>query len=137
MGASLWLESQYLSRALTVLSMVALLLSLTAIYSVTASTVSRRTREIGIRVALGGSRREIIGVILGRPLLQVALGIGAGAVLVTVAFIGLIESVPSAREAVLIGPYALVMMAICLLACVTPTLRALRVQPADVLAAHG
>jgi len=73
-GESLWLESQFMSRALVVLSAIALSLSLTAIYSVTAFAVERRRREIGIRVALGADRRRVIGPILRRPLAQVSLG---------------------------------------------------------------
>ena len=71
------LESQYLSRVLVVLSAIALSLSLTAIHSVTAFTVSRRRREIGIRVALGADGRRVVGPLLRRPLAQVCAGIGA------------------------------------------------------------
>ncbi len=69
-----WIESQYLSRVTILLSAIALLLSLTAIYSVMSFTVSRRTQEIGLRVALGADRRRIVGTILRRPLAQVGLG---------------------------------------------------------------
>ena len=70
-GADLWLESQYLSRVLAILSAIAPLLSLTAIYSVMSFTVSRRTQEIGVRVALGADRHRIVWTILRRPLAQV------------------------------------------------------------------
>jgi predicted lysophospholipase L1 biosynthesis ABC-type transport system permease subunit len=136
-GASGWTASQYLSRVLAVLSAIALLLSLTTIYSVTAFTVSRRTREIGIRVALGADRRLVVGAILRRPLAQVGLGIGGGAVLVAFAFVGLFEGTPHLREAALLGAYAVVMLGICLLACVVPTRRALRIEPAVVLMGEG
>ena len=59
-------------------SAVALLLSLACIYAVTSYVVSRRTREIGVRVALGASGRQIITSILRRPLLQVCAGILIG-----------------------------------------------------------
>jgi putative ABC transport system permease protein len=132
-GADLWLESQYLSRVLAILSAIALLLSLTAIYSVMSFTVGRRTREIGVRVALGADRRRVIGTILRRPLAQVGCGIVVGGILVQVMFAGLFESTPTAVETASIAAYAILMMGVCLLACVVPTRRALRVDPASAL----
>ena len=120
-------------RLLQSASILVLLLSLTAIYSVTQFAVSRRTREIGIRIALGAERLRVIAPILSRPLRQVALGIAAGAVLTSVAYVGIFEGTPTVNEGVLMVVYALLMMAICLLACVVPVQRALNVAPADVL----
>jgi predicted permease len=132
--ASGWLESRYLSRSLAVLSAIALLLSLTAIYAVMAYTVSTRTREIGLRVALGADRRRVITTILRWPLAQVGLGIIAGGILVTIAFVGLFNSMPTATEAALIAGYCALMLGVCLLACAVPTRRALQVEPARALA---
>ena len=132
-GASEWIESRYLSRSLAVLSAIALLLSLTTIYAVMAYTVSTRTREIGVRVALGADRRRVVAVVLRRPLQQVGLGIVVGGILVTVAFAGLFESMPTSVEAALIAAYCMVMMGVCLLACVVPTRRALHIEPARAL----
>ena len=98
-GASGWLESQYLSRSLAVLSAIALLLSLTGIYAVMASTVSTRTREIGLRVALGADRRRrVVAVVLRRLLTQVGSGIIVGGILVAATFLGLFESMPIRRR---------------------------------------
>jgi putative ABC transport system permease protein len=127
------LESQYMSRATAILSAIALLLSLTAIYSVMSFTVSRRTREIGVRVALGADRRRVIATILRRPLAQVGLGNLVGAVLVAVVSAGLFENTPTVLEAASIAAYAVLMLGVCLLACVVPTRRALRVEPASAL----
>jgi predicted permease len=126
-------EVAYMSRVMTALSALALLLSLTAIYSVTDFAISRRTREIGIRVALGAERLRVIGPLLRRPLSQVGLGIVCGAILSFLASISIFESTPSVREAALITAYALLMMVVCLLACVVPVRRALNVAPAEVL----
>jgi putative ABC transport system permease protein len=132
-GAGGWVESQYMSRVLAVLSAIALLLSLSTIYSVLAFTVARRTREIGIRVTLGADRRRVLGTILRRPVAQVSLGIALGMVLVALTFTGLNESAPTATEAALIVVYSMLMMGVCLLAGVVPTRRALAVEPAEVL----
>jgi ABC-type lipoprotein release transport system permease subunit len=52
---------------------------------------------------------------------------------VAVTFLGLFESVPTGTEAALIAAYCVLMMGVCLLACVVPTRRALRVEPACAL----
>jgi predicted permease len=136
-GADQWLESQYMSRLLAVLSGLALLLSLTAIYSVLAFTVTQRTREIGVRVALGANRWRVVSPIVGRPLVQIGLGIGVGGGLVALTFIGLMESIPTPLESGMIAAYALFMLTVCVSACVVPIRRALRLQPSQVLRADG
>jgi ABC-type antimicrobial peptide transport system permease subunit len=135
-GADQWLESQYLVRMLTVLSGVALLLSLMAIYAVLSFTVVQRTREIGTRVALGADRWRVIAAIVRRPLVQIGLGIGAGGALLVLAFVGLYQSAPTPLEAGLMAAYATVMLGVCLSACIVPVGRALRLQPSQVLRAE-
>jgi hypothetical protein len=132
-GADQWLESQYLSRVLAVLSGVALLLSLMAIYAVMAFTVVQRTREIGTRVALGADGGRVIAAIVRRPLVQIGLGIGTGGALVVLIFYGLFESAPTPLEASLIAAYAMLMLGVCLSACVVPIRRALGLEPSQVL----
>ena len=134
-GAELWLESQFLSRLLALLSSIALLLSLTAIYSVMAFTVSRRARAIGVRLALGADARGVIMVIFRRPLMQIGLGVLVGGGLVGVLSRVALGGGMTAREAGLVVAYAALMLAVCLIACIVPTRRALRVDPAEVLRA--
>ena len=125
-----------------VMSSVALLLSLAGLYSVMAFTVSRRTREIGVRVALGGSRRRIVTAIFRRPLIQMGLGVLAG-----ISFIAMVTALypysdgPGAGEAdglsaaaiaMQVG-YAALMFGVCMLACVVPTRRALNIEPTVAL----
>ena len=130
-GATLWMELDFLWRILAIVSLVALLLSLSGIYSVMSFAVSRRTREIGIRIALGADRRQIIVAIFSRALAQVALGICAGGVIVfalTRTIAGL-----STREVGFVTAYIVLMTLVCLLACIVPTRRALRVEPTVAL----
>jgi len=136
-GADQWLESQYMSRLLAVLSGVALLLSLMAIYAVMAFTVVQRTREIGTRVALGANHWRVIAAIVRRPLLQIGLGIGAGGALVGLISVSLFENTPTPFEATFIAAYALLMLAVCLSACVVPIRRALRLELSQVLRADA
>jgi putative ABC transport system permease protein len=133
-GASGWLEFDSLWRLLGVASGIALLLSLAGIYAIMSFTVSRRTREIGIRVALGASRWRVTGAIVARALAQVSLGIVGGALLVFVltrAMAGL-----SLREVGAILIYVAAITVVCLLACAVPIRRALRIQPTEALRAE-
>ena len=136
-GADQALESQYLSRVLAVLSGVALLLSLMAIYAVMAFTVVQRTREIGTRVALGANRWRVIAAIIRRPLGQIGLGIGVGGALVPLMSVGIFESTPTPFESILMAAYAALMLAVCLSACLVPVRRALGLDPGQVLRAEA
>ena len=118
-------------------SAVALMLSLAGIYAVMAFTVSRRTREIGIRIALGAERWRIVLAVFRRPLIQVALGILAGTGLVMVLAFAVTGGHLQPRHIALVFAYSLVMLAVCLLACIVPTRRALAVQPTEALRAEG
>ena len=133
----LWVVGLWL-RVTIVMTAVALLLSLAGIYAVLSFIVARRTREIGVRVALGASRRRVVGAIFRRPLSQVGLGILAGGALIAAA--GSIETeMPglsgglSLKQVAMLLAYATLMLGVCLLACVVPTRRALGVEPTIAL----
>jgi predicted permease len=123
---------------------VALLLSLAGIYAVLAYIVARRTREIGVRVALGAGARRVVIAIFRRPLMQVVGGVAVGTIVVGAAsvavqyteeFSALGQHGLSVSDVLVLIAYALGMIGVCLLACVVPTMRALRVQPTDALRA--
>jgi ABC-type antimicrobial peptide transport system permease subunit len=137
----LWLLGLW-TKIIIGLTAVALLLSLAGIYAVLSYTVARRTREIGVRVALGASARRVITSVFKRPLTQVTLGVIAGIVLIVLAataagkstqFKGTAVGVLTLGDAALLVGYAILMVGVCTLACVVPTLRALRVQPTEAL----
>jgi putative ABC transport system permease protein len=123
-------------RIIIGLTAVALLLSLSGIYSVLSYIVAR--------VALGAGARRVIASIFRRPLIQVTLGVIAGSLLITVAAIAGRRTEAFAGSemplltfegiALLVG-YATLMLGVCMLACVVPTIRALRVQPTEALRA--
>ncbi len=117
-------------------AVIALTLSLAGIYAVMSFTVARRTREIGVRVALGASARRVAMAIFRKPLTQVALGIVAGSAVVAVLVRGVVGEL-SAKEIGIVVGYAVLMMAVCMLACIVPTRRALRVQPTEALRSDG
>ena len=120
-------------RMLAGASAIALTLSLAGIYAVMSFTVARRTREIGIRVALGAPRRRVVLAIFRRPLVQVTLGIGVGTLLLLALFLGAEGSKRTLGAVAGVVGYGAVMMAVCLLACIVPTVRALRVEPTEAL----
>jgi putative ABC transport system permease protein len=130
----LWMLGLWL-RTTLMMTAVGLLLSLAGIYAVLSFTVARRTREIGIRVALGANRRIVLTAIFRRPLTQVGLGIVGGATLIGVGALTLTRTTQFQGTSISIGqlallvPYAAFMLGVCLVACVVPTRRALRVEP--------
>ncbi len=134
-----WLMGLW-QRITVVLSSVALLLSLAGIYAVLSFTVARRTREIGVRVALGANRRRVVVAIFRRPLLQVTAGIVVGtAIVFTVASLIKYTEFPGSETdltlqgmAMIIG-YGIVMLGVCMLGCVVPTRRALSIEPTIAL----
>jgi putative ABC transport system permease protein len=137
----LWLHRLWM-RIIIGLTGVALLLSLSGIYAVLSYIVARRTREIGVRVALGAGARRVITSIFRRPLTQVTLGVIAGAVLIALASMAVAKTTQfegtgigglTLGDVPLLVGYAILMLGVCTLACVVPTRRALRVQPTEAL----
>ena len=135
----LWVMRLWM-RITVVLSSVALLLSLAGIYAVLSFAVARRTREIGVRVALGASRRRVVAATFRRPLLQVTGGIVVGTAIVFSAatlipnteLAGFETALTLGGMAKIVG-YGVIMLAVCMLACVVPTRRALNIEPTIAL----
>ncbi len=138
----LWVMGLWL-RITVVLSAVALILSLAGIFAVLSFTVARRTREIGVRVALGASRQRVVVATFRRPLFQVALGVVVGtAIIFTAATLIKYTELPGSERdltpqgmAMIIG-YGIVMLGVCMLGCVVPTRRALNIEPTIALRAE-
>jgi ABC-type antimicrobial peptide transport system permease subunit len=100
-------------------------------------TVVRRTREIGVRTALGASAPRVVGAVLRRPLGQVGLGVAVGGVLAGGLFFTIQGGPVSAAGSAQLAAYVAFMLTVCLLACVVPTRRALRIPPTEALRADG
>jgi predicted permease len=110
-----------------VVCVIALVLSLAGIYAAMSFAVSRRTREIGVRVALGAGRRGIVWSIFRRPILQLCGGLLLGTALT----VGILDVEESQIGFILL--YAMVMTLVISLACVVPTRRALGIEPSEAL----
>jgi len=123
---------------------IALVLTLAAIYAVMAFTVSRRTHEIGVRVALGADRRQVAVAVFSRAATQVGYGVLAGGVLLPILALLISPAVepgpawpPLIQSAALLTTYMGAMMAVCMLACVVPMRRALRIEPTEAMRVEG
>lgn len=113
------------------ISFVVLLLSATGIHSLMSFTVARRTREIGIRAALGASQGRIVAGIFSRAFLQIGAGILAGSGLAALMGLG------SMRELLLLLAADGIMLVAGLAACAVPLRRALRIDPTEALRAES
>jgi predicted permease len=115
--------------------LVALFLSGVGVYGVLAYLVAQRTREIGIRMALGGTARSVFRLVLRDGLTLVAVGLALGLVGIVAlrnALQGEIYGVSTLSPAV-IGPVMMTLGTIALVACVVPARRAMRINPAAIL----
>ena len=116
---------------LVVFAAVALLLAVAGVYGVMAYTVSQRVPEIGLRVALGASPRDVLGLVLREGAMLVGLGLAIGAALSYggAQFIsGLLFGV-SARDPMVFAGVALLVTCAALGACLVPGRRALKIDP--------
>jgi len=124
-----------ISMLLSALSGLALLMASVGIYGILAYAVSQRTREIGIRTALGAQRREIVALVMQRSMRLITWGVGiglVGAVVLTRVFarkfakFGELDAVTCVAVSMLLG-------AVAMLASYLPARKALRVDPVQAL----
>jgi predicted permease len=117
------------------LGLLGLALALVGVYGVVSYAASQRTQEIGLRMALGASRAEIMRLVLGRGLVLVGVGVGVGiaaALSVSHLLANLLFSVSPVDPATFVGvPLLLALMA--LAASYVPAFRATRIDPAVAL----
>ena len=124
------------SMLVAVFSVIALLLAAVGIYGVVSYTVAQRTREIGIRLALGAEGGDVLRLVVRRGMAPALAGVVvglAGAVYVAHLARSLLYGVDAADPVSLAGA-ALVLTAIAAAACLVPGLRAARVAPVIALA---
>jgi ABC-type antimicrobial peptide transport system permease subunit len=116
---------------LGVLSMVALFLAAVGLYGVVSFSVLQRTREIGIRAALGAQRDDILRLVLGQGLVLVTIGLGVG-LLLAVASQRIVASQLfgiGPHDPMTFGAVGLTLAVVALSAAVLPALRATRIDP--------
>jgi putative ABC transport system permease protein len=116
---------------LAIFAGLALLLSALGIYGVLAYFVVQHTPEIGVRLALGAPRRDIIGLVLkkGMTLALIGVGIGLGAALALTRLMVALLFEMSATDPVTFAAIALLLTVVALVACYLPARRAMKVDP--------
>ncbi len=133
-------RTRYWSRAVNAglfltFAVIALLLAAIGLYAVIAHSVSRATQEIGVRIALGATSRDIRFLVLRQGMLPVVMGLGLGLV-ASLAFNRLLQSQlfsVSSTDPATYAVTSIVLIAVALLACLIPARRAMRVDPVVAL----
>jgi ABC-type antimicrobial peptide transport system permease subunit len=128
-------ETRILSSLFSVFALIGLLLSAVGIYAVTAYATSQRTQEIGIRIALGATTRDVVLLVLGSALRQLALALPIG-MAVAIAVSRLLASVlfeVTPLDLVTFVSIPVMLSAIVLAACLVPARRAARLSAVDAL----
>jgi ABC-type antimicrobial peptide transport system permease subunit len=134
LGGTLF-PSRMATISLGVLGMMGAMLSITGIFGMAAYSVSKRLKELGIRVALGAQRKEVLQAALGRAFKLLAIGSGVGLILGLLAtkVLAFIVYQATPRDPVVLLGVVLAMAALGLLATWIPAQRALSVNPLILL----
>jgi len=114
---------------------VALLLSIVGVYGVMAHYVQQHSKDIGIRLALGGSPADVLRLVVGQGMKIVSSGVGVGlltALILTRLMSSLLFGI-GAADAFTFVAVTILLLAVALVACSVPARRAIAVQPAAVL----
>ena len=130
--------SRLVSALAGTLAALALLLACTGVFGTVAYTVSRRVREIGIRVALGAARHDVLRLIVRQAMRPVAIGIAlglAGAAAASTVLVSLLFGL-SPHDPLSFAAIPALLFGIALAACYVPARRALRVNPTLALRAE-
>ena len=129
-GDATW-RTRLSADLLALFAALALLLAAIGLYGVMAQTVEQRTREIGVRLALGAERRNIFTLVLGRALAIASIGVvlGVGLALLSTRFLDTLLYQVEANDPATLTVLAIGSLGIAALASYLPARRAARVDP--------
>ena len=134
------LPMRFFLRIFVVIAAIAMLLSTAGIYALISFTLARRTREIGIRIALGAAPRRIITSVFSRAFVQIGLGVLAGAIPGLVILRDGVDDTgqmgTATGMAVALGVCAFVIL-VALVSCAAPLRKTLRIEPTQALRADA
>jgi predicted permease len=122
---------RFLTLLLTLFAVVALVLAAVGIYGVISYSVAQRTREFGLRIALGAQRNDVLGIVLGRGLVLTVVGVGiglAGALGLT-RFLSTLLFGVTPTDPLTFFAVSVLLACVAFLACLIPARRATRVDP--------
>jgi putative ABC transport system permease protein len=122
---------------LALFALVALILASVGIYSVLSYIVRRRSREIGIRTALGAQTADVLRIVVieGMTPALIGIAVGAGGALGSAALLERLVFGVSASDPLTLGTVAAALLVVALIASLVPAYRASRVDPLQVLRA--
>ena len=125
------LDLRFIAVLMSLFSSITLLVAAVGLYGVISYSVSQRTQEIGIRMALGAQPRDILGLVVSQGLVLTVLGVAIGLVF----SLGLTRFLASQlfgvtpNDPVTFGVITLLLVAVALLACLVPARRASQIDP--------
>jgi ABC-type antimicrobial peptide transport system permease subunit len=128
-------ETTILSTLFGLFALIGLLLSAVGIYAVTAYATSQQTQEIAIRIALGAATRDVVWLVLGSGLRQLALAlpIGMGVAIGVSRLLASVLFEVTPLDLVTFVSIPVMLSAIVLAACLVPARRATRLSPVEAL----
>jgi ABC-type antimicrobial peptide transport system permease subunit len=134
MNQSLWV-SRMASTLLSIFGALALALVTAGVYGVVAYSVTQRTSEIGIRLALGAKPRDVLRLLLGQSmrLTLIGLGFGLGLAFALTRFMSSLLYGVSTSDPIIFGGMTLLIAYVTLLASYIPARRAMRIDPVITL----
>jgi putative ABC transport system permease protein len=123
---------------LTIFAGVALALASVGIYGVISYNVTQRTSEIGVRMALGAQRRDVVGLVVRQAMVMAAVGVGIGMLLVLWAGKSLSSMLfgVGPRDPLALGAASVFLLAVAVVAALAPALRASRIDPTIAIRAE-
>ncbi len=137
-GAEATARPRFRAVLIGTFALLALVLAMVGVFGVLAYSVQQRTREFGVRIALGAGAMNVLGLVLGSAARVIGLGVAIGLML---AF-AFAQSVASflfgvqPRDPVTFGSVGLVLVLTAMAACAVPALRAVRVDPVEAFRAE-
>ncbi len=138
LGKAGWADRRFLAVLLSICAGLGLLLAVIGVYAMTASWMTARRRELGVRVALGAEPGGLVRLVMGATLVQTLLGVGIGVLLALGAgrLLAAILFGVEPHDLVTLGLAAVVMLIVSVIAALIPARRALRVDPVRELNAE-
>ncbi len=134
MDTMIWGQQRFIAALFAIFSLLGLVLAATGLYSVVSFSVSQRNQEMGIRMAVGAQRIDILGLVLKSVVSTVGIGIVLGLALSVVLNRVVAHWVQaSSRDPLLLLTVAVILAVIALFACIWPARRAATLDPMKAL----